>query len=547
MDKIKRLHFLKDYVNSILEDNTPTWKEIGDKYGLHPDKIRKYWRQLKDNYANKGLWFRDELIEDEWIEKVNASILVKNREHLDLDDSEHYSEAKDYVYDQNKTRFLISYCQNATPVHKNLLRNMEIFASTIDANIHIIAGTYRNPTSIWSEKDQSDQWWSKEVLPYLDANRHDIHDKLTIMSDVRIQPTAVNPLSGLHGMGKEKSAIFGHPKVHLETLAALEGYNKKHILTTGAVSIKNYTDSKAGSKAEFYHMYGFVIVELDGNKVHIRQITADDNGNFYTLNYKVKNGEVSIINTVPAIVMGDIHVAELNKEFDEYREKTFFKKIRPENIVMHDVYDGKSISHWTEKDPFKQFKNVKEGHHLIKPEINECLDYIESKLKYNPIIVRSNHDDFLDRFLVRADWKKNIVNAQEYLKYASLLLGDNAPQGIIPYEINRRFGDLVKTLGRDDSFRMINVEMGQHGDIGRNGSKGSLNQFRMLNVKMIIGHSHTPGRKDNVIQVGTSSHLRVGFNIGPSSWCHADAILHFNGKTELIIYDDHDYSFTTLF
>jgi hypothetical protein len=76
--------------------------------------------------------------------------------------------------------------------------------------------------------------------------------------------------------------------------------------------------------------------------------------------------------------------------------------------------------------------------------------------------------------------------------------------------------------------------LGQHGDVGSNGSRGSLNQYRTLNTKIIVGHYHSPGRKDGAIAVGTSTKLRVGYNNGPSSWLQSHVIIHEDGKAQHI-------------
>jgi hypothetical protein len=94
-----------------------------------------------------------------------------------------------------------------------------------------------------------------------------------------------------------------------------------------------------------------------------------------------------------------------------------------------------------------------------------------------------------------------------------MLLGQYADpynvKGVIPTLINERYPKFI-TLGRSASYLVKNWELGQHGDIGSNGSRGSLLQFRKLNTKIIVGHYHSPGRKDGALSVGTSTHLRVG-------------------------------------
>jgi hypothetical protein len=122
------------------------------------------------------------------------------------------------------------------------------------------------------------------------------------------------------------------------------------------------------------------------------------------------------------------------------------------------------------------------------------------------------------------------------MEYSAMLLkqyaNDNV-KGVIPEIINNRFPKFI-TLNRNASYKVKNWELGQHGDVGSNGSRGSLNQFRTLNTKIIVGHYHSPGRKDGALAVGTSTKLRVGYNIGPSSWLQSHVIIHEDGKAQHI-------------
>jgi hypothetical protein len=162
-------------------------------------------------------------------------------------ESEQYESAKKRRADKNKKRFIITWAQNNTPVHAGLFKNIEAYAKHIGADIHVIAGRYKNPTTL--SDDKPEDYWVDDVVPYLDANRQDIHKYLSLMSDVKIQPTATNPMSGLQGMSGINSCIFGSPKVQMEMIPVLEGNKPKMMLTTGAVTQINYTDSKSGKKA----------------------------------------------------------------------------------------------------------------------------------------------------------------------------------------------------------------------------------------------------------------------------------------------------------
>ncbi|MCK9415232.1 hypothetical protein M0Q97_01075 [Candidatus Dojkabacteria bacterium] len=147
--------------------------------------------------------------------------------------------------------------------------------------------------------------------------------------------------------------------------------------------------------------------------------------------------------------------------------------------------DKMDINHHEANNPIAQYKKEQEGHNSLVREVKEMNKWLEQMKKYNLVVVRSNHDDFVDRWILNNDWKADPKNAMEYITYTKILLEGQAPKGIIPYIINENFGNDIKTLGRDESFRIKDWELGVHGDMGQNGTKGSLEQFRHLNTKMI--------------------------------------------------------------
>ena len=455
-------------------------------------------------------------------------------------DSIQFEEAKKREYNKSKKRFIITWAQNDTDVHLGFLKNIEAYAKFIDADIHVIAGRYRNPTVLSGES--TCDTWSHNILTYLDANRHKIHKYVSILSDVKIQPTAINPMSSMEGMSGINSCVFGSPKVHMEVIPVLEGSRPKLMMTTGAITRMNYTDSKAGKKGEFHHVFGFILIEIaDSEKFYARQVTAnDDTGDFTDLYFSVKGGKVTRVNDIEAIVLGDIHNGDTDKKVMESTTK-LLKKLKPKYTIVHDLFNGHSISHHDLKNPVKQYYREVNGTNLLKKEINEMLSWVDCMKKYNLVVVRSNHDDFIDRWILNSDWKFNIKNSLEYMEYAKVLLENKAPKGIIPYIIDKKF-PTVRTLGRDESFRVKNWELGVHGDIGQHGSKGSLLQFRRLNTKVIVAHYHSPERKDGALSVGTSTKLRLDYNIGPSNWLNSHVIIHLDGKCQHINFINGEYT-----
>jgi hypothetical protein len=201
------------------------------------------------------------------------------------------------------------------------------------------------------------------------------------------------------------------------------------------------------------------------------------------------------------------------------------------------------------KDPFVQYGKEVNGTNDLGKEIEDMMVQLDRFSKFKKVvIVRSNHDDFVDRWLKNEDWKKQptFKNAPLYMDLSSKLLKQygqnmNKVKGVIPELINERFPNFI-TLGRNESYKVKNWELAQHGDIGSNGSRGSLLQFRNLNTKIIVGHYHSPGRKDGALSVGTSTKLRVGYNNGPSSWLQSHVIIHSDGRAQHINFINGEYT-----
>ena len=454
---------------------------------------------------------------------------------------EQYELAKKREVNEGSKVFFITSAQNNTPVHKGFYKNIEAYAKKHKASIHAILLRYKNPTSIFQDAEQ--EVWAPEVEKYMDANRHNIHKYVTIMGDVKIQPTAVNPMSGMQALSGVDSCIFGAPKVQMETIPVLEGMKPKVMLTTGSLTERNYTDSKSGKLGDFHHVLGFCIVEIkDDETFFIRYVTADDKtGAFNDVYYNVSNGIVTRNETIEAAVLGDLHLGEHDEKVIDSTFNVLLKKLKPKNLVLHDVFNVHSISHHESKNPFKLYEREQDGSNSVKREVDFMLNWLERVKDYNVTIVRSNHDDFIDRWLQSSDWKHNIKNAKEYIEYSQIILSGKAPKGIVPYLINQRYPKM-RTLDRTTMFNVKGWELGQHGDVGANGSRGSLLQFRKLNTKCVVGHYHGPGRKDGALAVGTTTHLRVGYNNGPSSWLQSHVIIHNDGKAQHINFIDGEFT-----
>lgn len=511
------------------------------------DENIQNWKNI---YFDKSLSFDDRIKKLGIIWKIQERSVRKVIAHLGWTEplepkSEDLMKAKKRKVNRDKNVFFITWAQNSTKVHKGFWDNMLRYAEYLDADIHVMAGKYR-------VDPESGYIWDKRVKPYLDANTHDIHKHLTVESSVNILATAVNPFSGMSGFSGSKSCVFGHPKVQLETLPILNGERQKIMMTTGACTVPNYTHSKAGAKGKFNHILGFVVIEIkDKNTFFMRQVTADKDGSFTDLVNKVDSLGIFKINECEGLVLGDLHCGQHEKKLVR-STLGLIDIIKPKNIVLHDVFDGYSINHHDYKNPIKQYQKEIFGKNSLSSEVKIMLETIKpfSEIEgCQVVVVRSNHDEFVDRWIINEDWKKsNPKNYKEYMQYALILLEEQHtgyPKGLIPTIINQRYPNFI-TLDRNKGYKIAGFECGYHGDIGNNGVRGSMSSFRNLNTKSITAHLHSPQRKDGALIVGTSSVLRMEYNKGGSSWCHAHVMIHKDGKAQHIIFDPKTYEFTTL-
>lgn len=455
-----------------------------------------------------------------------------------IEETDVFKDAQNKKHNKEKKRFLISWAQAETQVNKNLLKNMEVYAQEIDAEILICAGRYKNPNSLSAneviknkEKDKKN-YWDTLVLPYLDANRHSLHKYLQLLSDVKTQPTASMPLSGMNSITGLESCIIGHPRVQLQSLPVADGYPHKLLLTTGACTLPNYTDTSVGKKGEFHHQFGFVIVEIDGEDFHVRQVIAESDGSFFDLVYKVSNGEIShCCSSIPAIIFGDIHYNHHNQIALDTSLK-LARKLNAEKIVIHDLCDSGAISHHEQKDPFQLLRREEDGSWNLRTELNSIVKWINLNKDLNFYVVRSNHDDFIDRWLCNSDWRKS-TNKKLYLELANLVAQGEITKGVLPYILEKETENAYG-LALDESLNVLGFELGSHGHIGIHGARASATSLKTLPMKTITGHRHSPERVDGHLCVGTLTELRVGYNKGFSGWLHSNVVIYPNGKASHI-------------
>jgi hypothetical protein len=452
--------------------------------------------------------------------------------------------------------FVITAAQNATPVHAAAWASLLTLAKHRRAELLVIPYTYKNPTSQWTEQQEDHNWWSEEVLPFLWNVKHQLCGDLTLLANIPVQPTAGDPLGGLDSVSNESSSIVGHAKIQLRSVAAPASGRAKIMTTTGACTIANYTASKAGWLGEFHHTIAAVIVEIDGPAFFLRHVNWDKKtGSFTDLGTRYFPDRHEAAPRPAALIMGDTHVdfVDASVEKGTFGPEGIVETLDPRTLVWHDLLDAYACNPHHRGKPFVAVAKAMTGRDRVREEIERAAQYIRRYTTGDrkSVVVASNHDNFLSRWISDTDWRSDPVNSETYLETALFMrrnvridieVGTVYPDPFTQYWIPKLIDTRgIKLLKKDESFSLAGVELGMHGDVGPNGSRGSAKNLRRIGVRSIIGHSHTANIEEGCYQVGTSAYLKPEYCSGPSTRSQCHALLHDNGKRQLIFFNGHKW------
>jgi hypothetical protein len=373
-------------------------------------------------------------------------------------------------------------------------------------------------------------------------------NKFLTALNIEALPSAADPLSGVAELGAEdgRSYIFAHTQQRTKTYPnGLEDTARVQICT-GAVTLPLYGKSKAGILGDKRHVVGGLIVEIYHDRFHFRHVQADLNGSFIDLGVRY--------NPDGTVVSGDDERPEALVRGDDHGGPEIFgdptaiaalddvtASLRPRKVFFHDIFDAASVSHHRARS-ISQTINVPAAAMTLRAELDATARFLEERHKYRPedclfYVVGANHNEHYAQYLDDGRWVKKPVD-HNYLTalegaYHYHKLGKSPLQMGVDPECR-----LAKWLERDEVVKVEGIMLSHHGDIGPNGSRGSVRGDLTSFGKSIAGHSHSPEILRAAIRVGTTSRLKLDYNRGPSSWAHAFALVYKGGLSQLIFIID---------
>lgn len=452
-------------------------------------------------------------------------------------------------------RFIVTSAQNNTHVHAEFLANLEALAEYYGAEI--IVGTYTYNQNHYGELSvkrnkakgiQKELWYDPAIAKYIKDFRVELGKGLVWCGEYNALPTNVNPLAGLESYTGRSSAIFPHAKLAMRSIATMQGEGVKLNYTTGTVTQRNYIQKREGVIAEFHHIYGALLVEVDSNgNWWVRQLNQDEGtGTLQDLAVLVKDGKVTVGNSVEALTFGDLHGTFADPEIVKLSHE-MTDELRPKYQFLHDVMEGVSINPHDRKykNNHEKFHTWLRGLHRVDAELSKTADLLNTYCKQGvqTVIVDSNHDNpWLVRWLSEYDYRVDPANAELFLKlqswmYAQIRAG-KMPRDINVLQYALSLGGFIgaKFLIADESYLICDkkIECGQHGHLGPQGRRGSPDNLAKMARKANTAHTHATGIYSGLYVAGTSSKLRWSYNLGPSNWTNTHIVTYPNGKRTLV-------------
>lgn len=368
------------------------------------------------------------------------------------------------------------------------------------------------------------------------------------VSSIRLGAKHIDPITGLSRIGQRNgSFVYASPKQRLKFTPTSNVKIPHALMTTGALTKPNYSTERYMSKRTAYiadndHVIGAIIVEVEDDQIfHFRQVQADKSGNFVDLGVMyMADGSTKPVRP-EALVLGDWHSGETDyaamRAFVTGKDSVL-NTTKPKRLVIHDGFNGRSISHHEVKNKILRAQRAKQNHLSLGAELEEYAKDLEMMASYpfieEIVISQSNHDEFLNRYLAEGRYIEDAQNHEIALQLASAMLTGTNPIKAFMEKRGIKNGKKIRWLSRDEDYKIAHIELGAHGDLGANGARGSLYAMEHAYGNSVSGHAHTPEVLRGAWQVGTCSLLKLNYNRGPSSWLHSSCLVYPNGSRQLI-------------
>lgn len=503
----------------------PGRAELG-KAGYNRDKLRHYFSNLSLLKEAAKNW-AEENDPNAFNEIIDASIFTK----------ENFQILKDNV--KKHKRFVVTTAVVGCPVHEGFLDSIQTYCKRKDAMLLVLPAA--DPSSAGDWNLDSDLGSQSIVMGDLPLNSN------LFLCSIKQSAKQIDPTTGLDRIGQRNgSFIYASPKQRLKFMPVSNVKHPHAEMTTGAITLpryysfditEKYMSERTAYIANHDHVIGAIIVEIvDKNRYHFRQIQANSSGSFVDLGDHYSGNKVTKM-YAEALNMGDWHSGETDPSAKQ-TWKEVVELVKPKKLFVHDGFNGLSINPHEEFAQIRRAILAENGLLNLRTEIVGFAQDLDEMASWKPIeeiiVVKSNHDIFLDRWLQNGKYVTDANNYTIGVELANAMVKGLNPLKYGVEQAGLKAKDKVRWLNIDEDYFIAKIQCGAHGHKGPKGSRGTLASMEKSYGQSVTGHAHGPEILRGAWQNGTSTYLKLSYNEGPSDWVHSSTIIYPNGMRQLI-------------
>ena len=518
------IKLIKKYIEIVKTTGMYPSRALLDKAGYNRDKLRHYFTNL-DQLKNTAQEWAKENDPSAFKSVIDESIFTPKR----LKELE--GNVKKYK------RFVITTAVVGCPVHKGFLESIRTYCTHKDAMLLVLPAEDPASGKNWN----LDPTLGAESIVFSDIA---LNSNIFLCS-IQMGAKQTDPTTGMDRIGQRNgSFIYASPKQRLKFMPVSNIKHPHAEMTTGAITLPKYlkTNEQYMAKRTAYianhdHVMGAIIVEIeDKNRYHFRQIQADDNGSFVDLGDFYNGNKISKL-YAEGISMGDWHSGETDPTAVKALRE-LINIVRPKKLFVHDGFNGLSINHHERDRQIRRAILAKQGLLNLESELkifSQDLDMMASwKYIEQIIVVKSNHDVFLDRWLDSGEYVGDPHNYELGAELALAMVKGRNPLRYAVELLGLKSKDKIRWLSMDEDYFIARIQCGAHGHKGPKGSRGSLKGMEKSYGLSVTGHAHGPEILRGAWQNGTMSRLKLSYNEGASDWVHSSTIIYPNGMRQLV-------------
>ena len=443
---------------------------------------------------------------------------------------------------QGVTRLIVTSVEPDAAVHQGFWSNLQAYAAALGAEIAVV-----RTGSVATRRDLA-----ADYQRYVTSEAIEAGALLDVAADEAPPARLARPLEVMRHRNSARWTVVPHGAIQFETLPRLRADGLRVQMTTGSMSVPASNVTARGREL------GAVIAEVTARGgVHCRHLLApaEGDGTFHDLDLQVSHGTVRSGVRAEALTFGDIHRAHLDPAVAAATwgigarpgaAEPLVDRLRPQHLVFHDVCDFEARNAHDARDHHKRFAQMAAGAGDVRAELAQAAGFLADTRRpwATSVVVGSNHDDALVRWLREADFREDPSNAlfflETSLKLHRWLADGRNSDGFFEQTLRDLDGDRlagVRFLRTGENLRLAGVEASIHGHLGADGRPGDVRFFERLNIRATLGHTHRPLARDGIYCAGVCS-MDLAYARGPiTAWAIGHVATYPNGSRQHLLFE----------